>query len=90
VSSKRPLIALSLIYLLLIGAGYLLINHQASSELARQQQQGRVVERKLCTTLGRLAALKPPPGNPQTNPSRAYLQRQHDVLAQLGGDVGCR
>lgn len=54
-----------------------------------QQQQGRQIEHRLCTTLGQLAALKPPPGDPATNPSRGYLQHQHDVLAALGTDVGC-
>lgn len=56
-------------------------------EQAAQQRQGAVLEAKLCTTLDRLAALRPPPGSPADNPSRAYLQDQHAVLAQLGPDV---
>lgn len=58
-------------------------------EQAAQRAQGAAFEKRLCTTLGRLAALKPPPGSPAGNPSRAYLQQQHDVLAELGPDVGC-
>ena len=59
-------------------------------EQAAQQRQGAVLEAKLCTTLDRLAALKPPAGNPASNPARAYAQQEHAVLAQLGPDVGCR
>lgn len=55
---------------------------------AAQRQQGQVFEHRLCTTLGRLAALRPP-GDAAGNPSRQYLAEQHDVLAQLGPDVGC-
>lgn len=56
---------------------------------AVQEQQGRVIEQKLCTTLSKLAALTPPAGDPTQNPSRAYLQNQHQTLAELGPDVGC-
>lgn len=59
-------------------------------EQAAQQRAGRVLEAKLCTTFDSLAALKPPAGNPDSNPSRAYLQQQHDRLAQIGADLGCR
>ena len=54
-----------------------------------QAQQGRIVEQKICQTLHALAAHKPPPGNPATNPSRAYLQGQYRTLIQLGPDLGC-
>lgn len=57
---------------------------------AAQRRQGAAVELKLCTTLDRLAALMPPPGSPAVNPSRAYEQALHTVLAQLGPDVGCK
>jgi hypothetical protein len=55
-----------------------------------ERSQGVVVEQKLCTTLNSLRDLKPPPGDPVSNPSRAYLQQQHDKLAQLSVDVGCK
>ena len=55
-----------------------------------QRQQGEIIEVRLCTTLGALAALKPPSGSPAANPARGYDQELHAVLAQLGPDVGCR
>jgi hypothetical protein len=60
-----------------------------TAEQSVQKQQGAVLERQLCSTLGKLAALKPPPGNPATNPSREFDQDMHSTLAQLGPDLGC-
>ena len=57
---------------------------------AAQQRQGQLVEQKLCATLGRLAALQPPPGPPAQNPSRAYEQALHATLDELGPDIGCK
>jgi hypothetical protein len=54
-----------------------------------QRHQGQLLEQRLCTTLDRLAALKPPPGDPGSNPARGFDQQQHAVLAELGPDVGC-
>ena len=48
-----------------------------------------MLERKLCQTFGELAALKPPAGNPATNPARSYDQQLHATLSQLGTDLGC-
>jgi hypothetical protein len=58
-------------------------------EQAAQQRAGVVTEQKLCTTLGKLAVLKPPPGSPSANPSRAFDQELHTTLSQLGPDLGC-
>lgn len=66
------------------------IQAQDAREQAEQRAAGVLLSGKLCLTFGRLAALKPPPGNPEANPSRAYLQAQHDTLAQLGTDLGCK
>ena len=65
---------------------------QASQRQEQQARQraGETVEAKLCSTFGKLAALKPPPGDPARNPSRAFLQSEHDTLVQLGADLGCR
>lgn len=88
------LVALTLI----VGGGNLWASwaevHSAKAEYKHeqvlQQQAGEVLGRKLCTTFGKLAADKPPPGNPATNPSRAYEQIQHATLDQLGTDLGCK
>jgi hypothetical protein len=58
-------------------------------EQAAQQAAGAALERKLCATLAKLAANRPPAGNPKTNPSRAYDQNNHAILAELGPDIGC-
>ena len=54
-----------------------------------QKKQGMLVEERLCKTFGDLAALKPPPGDPKTNPSRAYDQGVHTVLSGVGPDIDC-
>ena len=59
-------------------------------EQAAAQRAARVVERRICLTMRRLAALKPPPGNPASNPSRAFEDKLHATLDQLGPDLGCR
>ncbi len=59
-------------------------------EQAMQQQQRQVILLALCTTFGKLAALKPPAGNPAANPSRAFEQALHARLDELGTDLGCR
>lgn len=61
---------------------------QRREELA-QRRAGEAVEHKLCTTFAKLAKRKPPPGSPKTNPSRAYLQGQHDTLDEIPVDLGC-
>jgi hypothetical protein len=53
------------------------------------RRQGKLIEDKICTTMGRLAALTPPPGNPAANPSRAYEDKLHATLDQLGPDLRC-
>ncbi|HMG62696.1 MAG TPA: hypothetical protein VK599_07090 [Streptosporangiaceae bacterium] len=63
---------------------------QARDQQATQARQGRITEQKLCATFGQLAALRPPPGNPAANPSRAYLQAEHATLVRLGTDLGCK
>ena len=62
---------------------------QAAQQAASQRAEGAALEHKLCTTLGRLSALKPPAGSPADNPSRAFEQELTATLAELGPDVGC-
>ena len=73
-----------------VGEGRAAQQQQAREADAKQRQQGQVVEVKLCTTLGKLAALEPPAGNPGRNPSRAFDDRLHATLDQLGPDIGCQ
>ena len=90
--------AILLALVLIMGAGNLLATRtevqsaQATQqrEQAAQRRQGETVEHKICTTLAHLAALRPPAGNPRTNPSRAYDQRLHATLDGLAPDLGCR
>jgi hypothetical protein len=83
--------AVSLLVLTLItgGANLWATFEVVASNAAAQQRAGAAIEQKLCASFGHLAALKPPAGNPRTNPSRAYLQEEHATLDQLGTDLGC-
>ena len=63
--------------------------HETSAWRSSQLRQSQMVEHKLCATLDGLAGLQPPPGNPDTNPSRAYLQGLHLKFTDLGRDLGC-
>jgi hypothetical protein len=101
---SRPLrLALVFLFVLSLAVGstaYLAATHyyhagQASQARqnaqveAAQRRQAAVFEAKLCTTLAEQAANKPPPGSADSNPSRAWEQREHAILTQLGPDVGC-
>jgi hypothetical protein len=101
VDVRRALVFLFALSVILAGANLLWTAHevhasqaaiQASQrrEQAMQQQAGAILGQKLCTTFGKLAANKPPAGNPRTNPSRAYDQNQHAILDELGTDLGCK
>jgi hypothetical protein len=100
-SVRRALVFLFVFAVVLSGLDLFWSAHEANStraaiqaqyarEQAAQRAAAAVLGEKLCLTFGKLAALQPPPGNPQANPSRAYLQAQHDTLAQLGTDLGCK
>ena len=80
-----------------LASGYVEAHSQAHAVLvaeqrvqAEQRAAGVILGDKLCSTFGTLAALKPPPGNPRTNPSRAYEQEEHAALVALGVDLGCK
>lgn len=89
VKGDRRYIAVAVIMTLLL-LDFLFTARYVNSTQQAQQRQGRLVEHSICTTLGKLAALKPPAGNPATNPSRAYEDSLHATLDQLGPDLGCR
>jgi hypothetical protein len=93
----RAVVVLFLLAVFPGAAGWFWWVHQADvnaaaqrQEQLSQQRQGELLEDKLCTTFGKLASLKPPAGNPATNPSRAFDQNQHALLVQLGPDLGCK
>ena len=76
---------------LIVGAGNLWASwDEVHTSQAAQQRQGQAVEAKLCSTFGKLGALKPPPGDAKKNPSRAYEQSLHAALDDLGTDLGCK
>lgn len=77
------------VVVLLLGATLLFVAHYVNSTQAAQRRQGELAEHKICSTLGGLGRLRPPPGNPDTNPSRAYLQGLHLKFIDLGRDLGC-
>lgn len=58
-------------------------------EQAAQRQAGVILGEKLCITFAQLAANEPPAGNPEANPSRAFDQKEHAILVDLGTDLGC-
>ena len=69
------------------------INHNNDVQRAQQAAAARAGRRELaliCSTFGKLAILKPPPGNAVANPSRAYEQELHSTLDLLGPDLGCK
>jgi hypothetical protein len=100
--AHRWFFAVTLLLLIVIGAGNLLsgymqyrsferqFNQSQVQQRAQQAAAGRVVEAKLCATFSSLGAIKPPGGSPAGNPSRAYEQQLSAKLVELGTDIGCR
>jgi hypothetical protein len=64
--------------------------HEQAMQKASQQAAGAAISRKLCITFGKLAANKPPSGDPATNPARRYEQDNAAILAELGPDLGLK
>jgi hypothetical protein len=87
------LFVLNFALFLVLGAALFHYVHAYQSGQARdqaaQRKAGQVIEHALCATFGELALNKPPAGNPATNPSRAYDQRQSAILGQVGPDLRC-
>jgi hypothetical protein len=88
--SRRAVAVLILVLFVLEGLNLEFTAQWENHSQAAARAQGILIEHRICTTMGELAANKPPPGNPATNPSRAYDQRNHAILDQLGPDLGCR
>lgn len=88
-SKRRAVISLVVVAFALLALNLLFTAHYVNSTQAAQRRQGLAVEHSICETLGKLAALKPPAGDPAANPSRAYEDRLHATLDELGPDLGC-
>jgi hypothetical protein len=94
--SKRAIIAL-LVLVLVVGAGNLWASWDEVHSFKQQLHAQQVTEQKtaareigeLCATFGKVALLKPPAGNPKTNPSRAFDQSVHADLAEVNPDLKC-
>lgn len=86
---RRSLVYLFGLAVLLAALAFAVALHEQDATRAAQQRAGLALERQLCATFGKAAALKPPAGNPRTNPSRAYLQGQHLVWVEVVGDLHC-
>ena len=90
VNVRRAVVFMFVLAVALAAIGLFWIGSAINGSHASQQRQGQLIEQRLCTTLGRLAALKPPGGPPSSNPARAYEDNLHATLAQLGPDIGCK
>ena len=89
--ARMGLLVAGLLFLVVVvgGANLLATYLEFHSLTASQARAGQLVERKLCTSFTRLAALEPPKGMASTNPSRAFAQQEHSILVGLGPDIGC-
>lgn len=86
---RRSLVYLFAAAVVIAVVALVAVFHGQAASRAAQQRQEQMLEHKLCSTLDGLARLQPPPGNPQANPSRAYLQGLHLKFTDLGRDLGC-
>ena len=92
-----PVLPVLLVLVFLVGGGNLLASWQQVQSFKDQLRQQQLAQQKaaakeigeLCATFGKVAELKPPAGNPQTNPSRAFDQEEHADLAGVVPDLGC-
>ena len=94
---RRAVVYLCLLAFVLSGANLFWSSHEAhvnqaanQAEQAAERRQGEHILNRVCGAFAELAANKPPPGNPRANPSRAYEQKNHTILGQMGTDLGCR
>lgn len=90
-------IVLLLILVLIVGAGNLWAtfdqNQSTQQKFADQQAaQQKIAQEEvqaLCKDIGTMAAIQPPSGSPQSNPSRAYEQAEHNAWTGLFTSIRC-
>jgi hypothetical protein len=87
--ARRSLLARDIVIICLLLLNFLFTAHYVNSQQSAAQRAGAKVIAKVCAGFARLAAEKPPAGNPATNPSRAFDQGQHATLVGIGADL-CR
>lgn len=78
-----------LVIFIAIAGSHFVTQTEINNAKQTQQQQSALFENRLCSTLDAVKALQPPPGNPATNPSRAFDQEEHAALSQLASDLNC-
>lgn len=78
----------------LMNVGFsVIVGSEIKSQLEAQQREQQAIAHKeevrTCHDLGSFAALKPPVGDPSTNPSRKFDQGQHAIYVKLYTDAEC-
>ncbi|MBO0813635.1 MAG: hypothetical protein J2P30_00550 [Actinobacteria bacterium] len=93
--ARNAVVFLFVLSLVLNGVSLLWTAHEVNTVSARfaaanaaERRAALITERKICATLHALDAEKPPAAG-SSHPSRAYLVRLHERLAELSPDLGC-
>lgn len=63
--------------------------HKFADQQAAQQKIAQAEVQALCKDIGTMAAIQPPSGSPQSNPSRAYEQAEHNAWTGLFTSIRC-
>lgn len=93
----KVIISILLALMVVVGIGNLWSTRNSVSQFkqqfAQQQSQQRASSQqevaRICGSFHKIAILRPPPGNPATNPARAYDQQLHAALASVYNDLEC-
>ena len=84
------IVMLFAVVLVLAAANLFWTAHEVNANNAARARQGAIVEAKLCHDIGTMAALQPPSGPAEVNPSRAYEQAEHRAWLGLLADLNCK
>ena len=92
-NAGAPCTRLSMLFvvvLVLAAANLFWTAHEVNANNAARARQGAIIEARLCHDIGTMAALQPPPGPADVNPSRAYEQAEHRAWLAEFTDIGCK